>query len=580
MKKYLKLDIDIKQVLKIFVFVFIICSVSLILVSMIPDKKIDNNIEKSIHIMNKEGDYPTILNKNSKYYQLDNFTEAVLLNFIYNCDSSKPLECTFAEKTYKSDDGTGLQNANLMLKEVGRNSAFSGGEKGYYNLRSSYWLGIRIIYMPLLTFMNYYQIRYLIFSLGILLSIFTAITIVRKLNWKYAIAFLLSLIITKYYVGLLVSTHAFVYILTFLGMDYILLKKKKVNYFNFMFIIGMLTTYFDWFSIPLLSWGFITITILLKEYQENKKIDFSELFNIIFQTGFAWCLGYASLLIFRQLFCYFIAGNEAIKYFTNRIADNTGAKSNSIINTIGRTLKNILNGIIPIYMESISRLAIVLVILMIVFLILLLICIKLLKRKMHIGMLLLLISISPFVWALVFSKFHSVHGWFAYRTLGISVFAIILILLFFIDYIIKSKKNTIKKIKNNNAVRFLVVGGISTLLDFTIYMLLSLKINLIIAKSCSMLCACIFSFFVNKNWTFNNEEKINYKMIIAYIITQIINIGVNTSVNYLMYNFSKLKTISFVIATFMAMIVNYLLQNFVVFKGEKKYEVLNCYSLL
>lgn len=128
----------------------------------------------------------------------------------------------------------------------------------------------------------------------------------------------------------------------------------------------------------------------------------------------------------------------------------------------------------------------------------------------------------------------------------------------------------IEKAQKMGIIKFLFIGGISTIIDYIIYMLLSIKINLIIAKSCSMLCACIFSFFANKNWTFNNEEKINYKMIIAYVITQIINISVNTSVNYLMYNLTTSKTIAFVIATFIAMIVNYLLQNYVVFKGGKK----------
>ena len=84
-----------------------------------------------------------------------------------------------------------------------------------------------------------------------------------------------------------------------------------------------------------------------------------------------------------------------------------------------------------------------------------------------------------------------------------------------------------------------------------------------------MTCASIFSFIKNKSWTFNIKEKTNSKMVLLYIIVQLINIGTNTLVNYLSFNITNLKTLSFVIATFIAMIVNYLLQRFVVFKEEK-----------
>ncbi len=131
-------------------------------------------------------------------------------------------------------------------------------------------------------------------------------------------------------------------------------------------------------------------------------------------------------------------------------------------------------------------------------------------------------------------------------------------------------EHIIKKLKNTDIIRFLIIGGISTLIDYTLYMLISIKISIIIAKFISMLCACIFSFFANKNWTFSNKEKINSKMIISYIITQVINISVNTGTNYIMYNLTNSKTIAFIIATLIAMIVNYLLQHFVVFKGGKK----------
>ena len=62
--------------------------------------------------------------------------------------------------------------------------------------------------------------------------------------------------------------------------------------------------------------------------------------------------------------------------------------------------------------------------------------------------------------------------------------------------------------KYKSQARFLVVGGSSTLLDFIIYMLLSTKLNITISKFISMTVSSIYSFLINKNWTFNNKNKI------------------------------------------------------------------------
>lgn len=118
--------------------------------------------------------------------------------------------------------------------------------------------------------------------------------------------------------------------------------------------------------------------------------------------------------------------------------------------------------------------------------------------------------------------------------------------------------------------RFIIVGGSSTLLDFIIYMLLSTKLDISISKLVSMTIASIYSFFINKNWTFSNKEQISVVLVTKYIIGQLLNIGINTSINTLVYNLCNYKIIAFVCATIIAMIFNYLFQNYIVFKGVEK----------
>lgn len=118
--------------------------------------------------------------------------------------------------------------------------------------------------------------------------------------------------------------------------------------------------------------------------------------------------------------------------------------------------------------------------------------------------------------------------------------------------------------------KFILSGASSTLIDFCLYMLLSNWLSVSLSKMISMGMASIYSFFLNKNWTFENGEKINKAMIIKYIGAQLLNIFVNTSINTIIYTLTNNKLVSFVIATATAMVVNYFSQKIIVFKKEVK----------
>ena len=121
--------------------------------------------------------------------------------------------------------------------------------------------------------------------------------------------------------------------------------------------------------------------------------------------------------------------------------------------------------------------------------------------------------------------------------------------------------------------RFLLVGGSSTLLDYVIYWLLSSVINYNIAKCVSMTFSCVYSFFLNKNFTFGDSRSVSVGHIVRFVLSQFVNIGVNVSVNALVYGATQIKILGMVCATAIAMIVNFLLQRFFVFNREKEQEV-------
>lgn len=116
--------------------------------------------------------------------------------------------------------------------------------------------------------------------------------------------------------------------------------------------------------------------------------------------------------------------------------------------------------------------------------------------------------------------------------------------------------------------KFILAGGLCTFIDFILYMLLSMVISVTYAKGFSMICSCTVSFFLNKFWIFKEKGWPSVNQILKYVAVQIINISINVGSNKVIYDFTNVKILAFMVATFMAMMVNYLLQKRVVFREE------------
>ena len=131
------------------------------------------------------------------------------------------------------------------------------------------------------------------------------------------------------------------------------------------------------------------------------------------------------------------------------------------------------------------------------------------------------------------------------------------------------------QLKNKQEIRFLLVGGANTLLDFSIlFGLKFLGINEIIANIFSTGVSFIFSFFMNKKFTFesvhNNKKELLREMILFSVITlfglwviqsAIIKL-ISDNFNFELFNLNLTLFIAKIIATIFSLIWNFILYNF------------------
>ena len=142
-------------------------------------------------------------------------------------------------------------------------------------------------------------------------------------------------------------------------------------------------------------------------------------------------------------------------------------------------------------------------------------------------------------------------------------------------------KNLLKKLKNNQAFWFSVIGGINTALDFIIlFVLTSFGVKIFIANIFSTGTTFIISFLMNKKITFksvsNNKKELIREMVLFILVTLfglwvIQNIVISTAMP-IFENLLKNKRISLLlsklIATIFSLIWNFILYKKVVFKNK------------
>ena len=134
--------------------------------------------------------------------------------------------------------------------------------------------------------------------------------------------------------------------------------------------------------------------------------------------------------------------------------------------------------------------------------------------------------------------------------------------------------------KHADKLRFTIVGGVNTALDFSILFILTMLFNVPkeLANFISTFVAFLFSFFANKKYTFKSTSKNLKKQFLLFTIVTLFGLWVIqtiiiTAITPMFTNLGVNKPaallISKLIATVASLIWNYTLYSRVVFKNPK-----------
>ncbi len=391
----------------IVLIIFLVLILTLITVNTIPKKYIKDNVEESLEVLTIEGHCPPA--KWAYRLLLDNYTDAIMLDTAYSMDTNSPLESTmFMRRGYRRGETLILNSVDTPDVPIENLKANISNENASYYDYYRYWHGYMIFLRPLLLFFNYSEIRVILVVLITLFAILLVYFSYKKVDKILAVATILMLIASNFWAIGLSMQYVAVFVITLLSSIYIVARKDKIKDGAMLFfVIGMLTSFFDLFTTPILTLG---IPMIFWIYTKNKeKNTLTGSVSILL----AWGAGYSFVWISKWGLMDAFYGVGAIKDAIDKILLYTVSNKEVTVSIIKIVVTNIYCIELPIVIcigvltaSFIYKLCVV-------------------KTKMDKSIYqYTLISLLPFAWYFLVKNHSYIHAGFAYRLLLITIFSL------------------------------------------------------------------------------------------------------------------------------------------------------------
>ena len=380
-------------------------------VYLIPVENMQRNVEKSMDIFMEEGENPFVLN-GYKGSSLDNYTDAIMLGSAVYGEGDEPA----AVREMRVSRACGAADAPMESLATYLESRGTEGEHTDY---ARYWHGYLVFLKPLLCFLDYVQIRILNGILLIGMLSWIVLEFLKKKMWRGAAAYLLSVCS--------VFPMAIPFSLQFSTIFYIgnialllVLKgnsiwKEKDRYLLFFEIVGMCTSYLDFLTYPLFTFGMPMVMCLTlnKEYSLKDKLCF------FLKNGIAWGMGYTLMWAGKWLVGSLITGENLLSSALGVVSFRMSGQAYD--ESLNRIMAILRNGYIYFNLAGVILAAAVLI----------WIFVSVWKKRdaLNVAELLPLgmATCMPVLWYFVMANHSYIHYWYTFRALAVSVFALAMI---------------------------------------------------------------------------------------------------------------------------------------------------------
>ena len=260
--------------------------------ALLPQQPIADHILESIGDMEKDLADNRILDR-STGSALDVGTDLMILSFSLSTND-RYLGSVLTNPYYWYN---GLRSWDEKAEAIAR-LAYDFPADEFDNYYAKYWLGFRFLVRLALTFFNYSQMkRYMAFMF---FGLFTMVlcSVAKHSNTKIAMLFSLSVILVRPHIIATSMQFSCCFIIMFIAMLLIPWLYRNPKWETLFFMeVGMLTMYFDFYTVPLITLGFPLVYLYVLRMERDMPIEG----KTIFKDCLAWFLGYGFMWIARMV---------------------------------------------------------------------------------------------------------------------------------------------------------------------------------------------------------------------------------------------------------------------------------------
>ena len=292
----------------------IIYLIALCVVSLIPSEKMELNVKQSSETLNEQTNNFFIWSiLKNKYIKFDNYTDALMINTAYSIDYKHPFEsCLLCRKNYipgitqkvYTDTVYELKSAS-KYEEIDQVAELNDTvnkdiiESFEY---ARYWHGYLVPLRILLCFFNITGIRILYTIILVILFGVLLYFIYKKLGSIIMVIFGVALICIEYlYIGFSLQGSS-VFFIMMISSIYLLYNYKKIKDYNkFFLIIGSITCFFDFLTVPLITLGVPFAILFLLKQKEERDFVLKEIILLILKIIISWSVGYTITFVLKWI---------------------------------------------------------------------------------------------------------------------------------------------------------------------------------------------------------------------------------------------------------------------------------------
>ncbi len=371
----------------------------------IPQSRLILGCANSVCTFEKEGAYP-IVSDGYINTQLDNYTDGAMLNAALCSTGESPFIAAIKNCQYKYDDQNPMDSFMSYIWQ----------KEGTHTIDyPRYWHGFLIVLKPLLLFFSYSDIRMINGLMQSILLVLLLWTLAKKQLSQY----ILPVVLTTFYlvpsVLAMSLQYSSVYYIALLTTTVLLLFEDRLTEKQLIpelfLIAGILTSYFDLLTYPLITLGFpLVFAIIL---QQRRRCTVKDTILSVIGYSFCWGIGYVGMWSGKWLLSILFLGFSSFAAVTASLQERS---LNGAV-TAGTSVMDTMISNIEMFKKPIYKI--------LPFIMLLYTAIIGYRNKKEIHLIncipFLIILCMPFAWYVVTANHAAVHTWFTHKTLCIAV---------------------------------------------------------------------------------------------------------------------------------------------------------------